>query len=537
MSTTIDPLLQIAPTASQPASSREGAESVSFAAHLLRAREAQPAADKAAVKERARDTAPPEEGEPAEQAAGGSTGHNTHRDEEAAPADAPAAEDTEPADSEPTDSFEYTSEGAEAAALVTEPVIATAQSSVEQTTEFVGVAVDTPAPTDTPASLDAPGSAAAEETARQTSEIPPPPTGADDAPPPTDADALLSEGEEAAAAPPEDRPGASGKELLEELPPEQASAEPVAEQETEAGPAAGTASVEEPTTGGGATTQTGPSKASAAAATGDIDNRADGVPTNREKEEPDTKTTADARTAAVVDAEAAVAKPDSAEEETDLPERKEAKAEPARTDEATRSRGFDRLMANRNPSTGPSTESDPTATVDRARFVSRVANAFRVAQQRDGQIQLRLSPPELGSVKITLTVQDGALAAKLETETASARSVLLDNLPALRERLAEQQIRVEKFDVDVRQEGGQSGNASTGDAPKGGQQNGVGSDRSTRPATTATEEYAPRSRPGSTDQRRHARRADLTGKAPYVNHSPASPRRPVPARPPATSTR
>jgi flagellar hook-length control protein FliK len=95
-------------------------------------------------------------------------------------------------------------------------------------------------------------------------------------------------------------------------------------------------------------------------------------------------------------------------------------------------------------------------TIDRARFVQRVANAFRSAQQNEGHIQLRLSPPELGSLRIEIAVRHGVLSANLETETADARRVLLDNLPALRQRLAEQDIRIEKFDVDVRRDGGHS---------------------------------------------------------------------------------
>jgi len=47
-------------------------------------------------------------------------------------------------------------------------------------------------------------------------------------------------------------------------------------------------------------------------------------------------------------------------------------------------------------------------------------------------------------------VQDGALSAKLQTETETAKSLLLDNLPALKERLAEQKISVTRFDVEVR---------------------------------------------------------------------------------------
>jgi flagellar hook-length control protein FliK len=90
--------------------------------------------------------------------------------------------------------------------------------------------------------------------------------------------------------------------------------------------------------------------------------------------------------------------------------------------------------------------------VDPARFVGRVARAFQTASERDGTLQLRLSPPELGSLKLQLTVKDGVMSAQLETENAGARRVLLEHLPALRERLAEQNIRVDRFDVDVRQE-------------------------------------------------------------------------------------
>jgi flagellar hook-length control protein FliK len=96
--------------------------------------------------------------------------------------------------------------------------------------------------------------------------------------------------------------------------------------------------------------------------------------------------------------------------------------------------------------------------VDAARFVGRVAKAVQTAQERGGALHLRLSPPELGSLRLELSMQNGAMTATVETETSAARQVLLDHLPALRERLAEQNIRIERFDVDVRQEnsGGQA---------------------------------------------------------------------------------
>jgi flagellar hook-length control protein FliK len=55
-------------------------------------------------------------------------------------------------------------------------------------------------------------------------------------------------------------------------------------------------------------------------------------------------------------------------------------------------------------------------------------------------------------------MQNGVMTAAVETETLAARQILLDHLPALRDRLAEQNIRIERFDVDVRQDnhGGQA---------------------------------------------------------------------------------
>lgn len=100
---------------------------------------------------------------------------------------------------------------------------------------------------------------------------------------------------------------------------------------------------------------------------------------------------------------------------------------------------------------------ESTPTVDPSRFVSRVARAFGLAQERGGPIEIRLSPPELGSLQVRIEMKEGVMTASLDVETPAARNALLDNLPALRDRLEQQQIRLEKFDVDVRDDSGQRG--------------------------------------------------------------------------------
>jgi flagellar hook-length control protein FliK len=81
--------------------------------------------------------------------------------------------------------------------------------------------------------------------------------------------------------------------------------------------------------------------------------------------------------------------------------------------------------------------------------MQRVVRAVHSAHQRNGEVRLRLSPPELGSLRIELRVEMGVMTARVEAETPETRSLLLDGLPQLRERLAEQGVRVERFDVDL----------------------------------------------------------------------------------------
>jgi len=88
--------------------------------------------------------------------------------------------------------------------------------------------------------------------------------------------------------------------------------------------------------------------------------------------------------------------------------------------------------------------------IDRVRFVQRVARAFQNVKEGEGEVRLRLSPPELGALRLEVTLRDGALTARLEAETATARNLLMENLPQLKERLAEQNVRIESFEVEVR---------------------------------------------------------------------------------------
>lgn len=99
----------------------------------------------------------------------------------------------------------------------------------------------------------------------------------------------------------------------------------------------------------------------------------------------------------------------------------------------------------------PQSDASPSglSTIDRARFVQRVTRAFAAAGDTGGQIRLRLSPPDLGSLQLQISVKQGTLNAHIQTDTNTAQQVLLDSLPDLRDRLAQQDIRIDRFDVEV----------------------------------------------------------------------------------------
>jgi len=102
-----------------------------------------------------------------------------------------------------------------------------------------------------------------------------------------------------------------------------------------------------------------------------------------------------------------------------------------------------------SPHTATDRPSDGVDTADRARFVQRVARAFQSAAARHGPVRLRLHPPELGSIRMELVLRGGQLTARVETESAAARNLLLDHLPALRDRLVEHDIKIQRFDVHL----------------------------------------------------------------------------------------
>ncbi len=138
--------------------------------------------------------------------------------------------------------------------------------------------------------------------------------------------------------------------------------------------------------------------------------------------------------------------------------------------------------ANAPSATQPAAGSG-ASEVDRVRFLQRVSSAFQTADEQGGQIRLRLSPPELGSMRLELSVRNGMMTAHVQTETDAARNMLLDHLPQLRDRLAEHNIKIDHFDVELTNQS-RSGTPQNF-AGNANQRQQTGPDGAPRPRTSA----------------------------------------------------
>jgi len=71
--------------------------------------------------------------------------------------------------------------------------------------------------------------------------------------------------------------------------------------------------------------------------------------------------------------------------------------------------------------------------------------------QRGGSVTLRLTPPDLGLVRIDMAVRDGVVSAKFTAQSESVRNLLMDQMGQLRQALDRQGLSVDKIEVQVTQ--------------------------------------------------------------------------------------
>lgn len=83
------------------------------------------------------------------------------------------------------------------------------------------------------------------------------------------------------------------------------------------------------------------------------------------------------------------------------------------------------------------------------RLIQRIARSFNRLTADGGVVNLKLHPPQLGSLNVQVRLEGRDMAAKLTTETVAAKEAIIENLSVLRNRLSEQGFEVSTFQVDV----------------------------------------------------------------------------------------
>jgi hypothetical protein len=97
---------------------------------------------------------------------------------------------------------------------------------------------------------------------------------------------------------------------------------------------------------------------------------------------------------------------------------------------------------------GTDTDADELARLNGARVARGLRNAV---QQGGGAVTLRLTPPDLGTVRVQLQIQGTSVAAQFHADNESARSLLNQQLSQLRRALEGQGLQVDRLTVQPMQ--------------------------------------------------------------------------------------
>jgi subtilase-type serine protease len=130
------------------------------------------------------------------------------------------------------------------------------------------------------------------------------------------------------------------------------------------------------------------------------------------------------------------------------------------------------------------------AGIHSAQVIEQVAYALQATHSSGQNMQLQLSPPDLGSLQISVSVHEGVLSARLEAQNPTTQQILVDNLSQLKNSLTQQGVAFDR--IDVRLAGSQTGSGSSGTADSlFGQQQQNAFSWEQNPAFESTETDAP----------------------------------------------
>lgn len=82
-------------------------------------------------------------------------------------------------------------------------------------------------------------------------------------------------------------------------------------------------------------------------------------------------------------------------------------------------------------------------------LVERISTAVKHSHSTGQQLKIRLSPPELGTLQIEVSLKNGEYTAKLEVQNRHAQKVINDNIAQLKEALSKTGVSLDRIDVHI----------------------------------------------------------------------------------------
>jgi hypothetical protein len=115
------------------------------------------------------------------------------------------------------------------------------------------------------------------------------------------------------------------------------------------------------------------------------------------------------------------------------------------------------------------------ARMDRVEFVQRIVQALERARAVFPEtIEVELNPPALGKMRIQVTEHQGEMVARIQAESANARTLIVEHLPNLDRQLGEHGVQIQRIHVDPMNTAwsGPHGDGGTGDDRRAGREQG-----------------------------------------------------------------
>jgi len=96
-------------------------------------------------------------------------------------------------------------------------------------------------------------------------------------------------------------------------------------------------------------------------------------------------------------------------------------------------------------------------------LVERIVSSVRQSQSTGQQLKIRLSPPELGTLQIEVSLKNGEFTAKLEVQNNQVQKVINDNIAQLRDALAKSGIAIDRIEVNINTDSSEDHHSSQSD--------------------------------------------------------------------------